>query len=420
MSARHTHRWRGVVAVTLVAVAAGVLAARPDVLLVGVVGAAYAAYPHLWPAPTPAFDVERTLSPADPAPGGTVEVTVTVTNASGDHHPDVRFVDGVPPMLSVSSGSPRHASALRPGESATFSYAVTAERGTYGFEPVTVVARDVSGAREVEGEASAETTLSVVADAAESPSWSPTDERVGRSLADRGGDGVEFHSVRDYRPDDPLSRVDWRRYARSRTLSTVEYRPERASSVVFCVDARPCAYRAREPGEQHAVAHAVAAADRLLTSLAGTPAAVGAAALGAETARIEPGRGRAHATRVRRRLATDSAFSAYPPAASSVDLEARVRRLRAGLNGETHVVWLTPLADRDAVEAALALRRDGHAVTVVSPDVTASGSRGARLAAARRDEHVRTLREGDVPVVDWNPDEPVERAVARASGRWAR
>jgi uncharacterized protein (DUF58 family) len=145
---RETHRWYGVAAVGFVAAGAGAIVNQPGLLLASVVGIAFAAYAQTSSSP-PATELrlERELSDPDPRAGQAVEVTVRVVNEGGTL-PDLRLVDGVPPALEVTEGSPRLATALRTGRSATFRYTVEARRGVHPFEPMTIIARDASGATE--------------------------------------------------------------------------------------------------------------------------------------------------------------------------------------------------------------------------------------------------------------------------------
>lgn len=443
MTERRTRRWRGVIAVALTASALGLFGERPALLLVGITGAVYAMYPHLTSAPTPAFELERDLDPRRPADGEAVEVTVTLTNESDDFQPDVRVVDGVPPMIAVTDDSPRHAAAIPAGESISYSYTVEAAEGIHAFEPATVIARDVSGAREVETTVAADTTLAVSSSVADAPLRTHTLQRVGQLVTDKGGSGVEFHRVREYHESDPLNRVDWRRYAKSRELSTIDYRTEQAASVVICLDTRPCAFRARREGDQHAVSHGLAATEQLVSTLSSTTNTVGVAAVGRDMAWIPPGTGGGHATRVRRTMATNPAFSAYPPSdgpsgdtdevtdgdtgddeadtetVPDVDdadrLDAQINVLRRHLGADTQVIFVTPLPDHAAVEAAFTLEGEGHAVTVLSPDVSTDETLGNRVATLARRTHMRTLREAGIPVVDWDTDQTLGQTMLARS-----
>ncbi len=61
------------------------------------------------------------------------------------------------------------------------------------------------------------------------------------------------------------------------------------------------------------------------------------------------------------------------------------------------------------------LAADGHHVTAVSPDVTATDTPGRTLAAADRALALADARAAGASVVDWAPDEPLASAVARAT-----
>jgi uncharacterized protein (DUF58 family) len=419
---RRTRRWRGVVAVALFAGAVGLLFKRPSILLLSVVGVAYAAYPQVPTAPSVSLALDRELDTDGPTDGEDVTVTVTVRNTGSGTLADLRIVDGVPPMLAVSDGTPRHAATLRAGATTSFSYTVTATQGTHRFEPATVIARDVSGGTEVETEVAAETTIECVAEVPEVPLRQQTRQHVGRLVTDEGGSGVEFHRTREYQRGDDMSRVDWRRFARTGELTTTEFREERAASVVLCLDVRESAFRAAGD-EPHAVAYELAAAEQLLSALAETTDAVGLAAIGGEEACwLPPGTGRDHVLRANQLLATHPSLSPYPPDESSADTDADegLTELRRRLGPDTQVVLLSPLLDAGAVSVAMGLEASGSAVTVVSPDVTTDETPGGRLARVERANRATTLREGGIRVVDWDPEQPLGTTLVHAEERWSR
>ena len=144
-----THRWRGVVGVALFAAAVGILFKRSAVLLLSATAVGFVVYPRLTSAPDPSLAIEREVDVDTPADGEEVPVTVTLRNTGNSTLTDVRVIDGVPPMLSVDDGTPRHTAVLQPGSETTFSYSVTARQGTHRFDPATVVVGDVAGAHEV-------------------------------------------------------------------------------------------------------------------------------------------------------------------------------------------------------------------------------------------------------------------------------
>lgn len=419
---RRTHHWRGVVAVALVAGAMGVLLKRPYVLLAACLGVGYAIYPRLLGTPSVELALERRVSAANPSPGEAVTVSVTVTNEGEEVLPDLRLVDGVPSMLSVTDGSARHATVLPAGETTTFTYDVTAEHGTHQFRAATAIARDVSGRIEVETTVETETQeIECRRNLPDPPVTESHEQLPGRILTSGNGDGIEFARTREYRAGDDPSRIDWKHYARTGTLATVEYRQERAVNVVVCIDARASSYRGLDGGP-HAVSHGIAAAQELLDAVWDVGERAGLAAIGREFCWQSPDRGTNHEHQVRQLLLTHPTLSPQPPDDPEPDDDralAQIRELRMRLDRETQLVFVSPLADQFVVDVALELSGAGRPVTVVSPDVTTSESPGDRIAAVERRNRIHALRRGDVSMVDWDTDTSLARALMGAKQRWS-
>ncbi|WP_435098365.1 DUF58 domain-containing protein [Halarchaeum sp. P4] len=417
---RRTERWAGVTALTFAAAGLAAILRSPAVLLVGALAAAVAGYADATDAPDPSLTVERTLSETDPDPGEDVAVTVTVTN-DGGFLPDVRVVDGVPEALEVVDGSPRAASALRAGRTLSFTYTVEATRGRHDFDPLTVYSRNLPGSLERERAVGPETRLECVPSLTTidaPPLRAQTLRRVGRVTTSTPGSGVEFHAVRDYRPGDPLSRVDWRRLARTGDLSTVQFSEERAASVVLVVDAREDAYTTDEEGVA-ALEHGIRGAGDVAAALLSAGDQVGLAAYGPTWTWLPPGSGRDHRLRLADRLALDDAFPPTGHGRATPDVLA-FRRLRKNVPSDAQVVFATPLLDATSAFTARRLESYGHPVTVLSPDVTGRDTVGGRVAAVERRTRIRELRGAGVRVVDWDPADPLAVALTRAARGWSR
>lgn len=419
MTVRTTNRWRGVTGITFLAIAVGVLTNRPGVLLAGALGVAYAAASQSAP-PDPDLDVTRTVSDRTPASGDVVTVSVSITNR-GDAVADLRVVDGVPEALGVSGQSPRFATALRGGKTASFSYTIESTRGRHEFQPATVFVRDTSGALERELEVGDTTVVECaprLPDVGSVPLRTSTVRRVGTVPTNEAGSGVEFHAVRDYRPGDPLSRVDWRRLARTGALSTVEFRREHAASVVTVVDGREAA-RVRCPDGLPILDYAVRAAGGVAAARLDAGDRVGVASFGPHWEWTAPGLGRDHRERIRRSLALDTGFATHPPDRRFLG-GLVFRRLRKHLPANAQVVWCSPLLDDPAVRYLRRLEATGHPVTVVSPDPTRADTPGRQLARIERIVRIRTLRRAGIRVVDWDLDDSLPAAIAGARRGWRR
>ena len=416
-----TEHWAGIGALAFVAFALGLPFQRPALFLVALVGVGFSAYARLGEAPAPALSVERELSEESPAPDEEVTVTVTVENEGTATLPDLRLIDGVPPGLSVTDGTARLGTALRPGKRATFSYTVTTSRGSHEWQPLTAVVRNASGSQERTVEVESGTTLRCLPTleaSSDLPLRGLTTPYSGRVATDVAGSGLEFHSTREYRQGDPLSRVDWNRYARSGELSTVSFREERAATVVLLIDTREEAYRAPDEETPNAVERSVEAAGEAFSALLSTGDRVGIASFGPEECWLAPATGEQHRATARRLLADHAAFSVSPaegPFYPSISL----RRLRRRLPADAQIVLFSPVTDDYIASVAERLDAYGHQLTLISPDPTVDDTAPHRLARLERDTRLRGLRSHGIRVIDWG-ERPLAVELARATRRWSR
>ncbi|MFB6146603.1 MAG: DUF58 domain-containing protein [Halobacteriaceae archaeon] len=456
-----THRWAGATAFAFGAVAVGVILASPTATLLGTIGVAYAAYGQLSTPPAPELTIERYVDANDPDPEDEVEVEVELTNDSEGTLPDVRVIDGVPDQLEVVQGSPRVGTALTSGESITLTYTVEAVRGRHEWDPAQVIVRNWSGGGERElhvqevepvdadeiddeqvesdpaeevtpdggtkvaggddvvfAERPSELTCVPTIRSLESrfPLRQQTIEHAGDVTTSTGGSGLEFHVIREYQHGDPMNRIDWNHRAKFGEFRTVDFREERAATVALVVDTRVAAYLDDAEGYS-AIEHAVDAAGSVGMTLMENGMKVGVATFGPEWDWLPPGMGRDQRAQLRDMLALGSGLSPEP-STGSFDPTAIIRRLRRYLPGDAQVVFFSPATDDYLMTAARRFEAYGHAVTLVTPDVTDPGTPGGQLAEMERERRLRQIRRADIPVIDWDPDEPLEVAIDRAQRRW--
>lgn len=385
-------------------------------VVVGILGVRHAQGP-----PRPEIAVRRTISPPKPDRGETVTVETTIANRGERTLPDCRFVDRLPDELRVTAGSPRIATALRPGQERTFEYELEAEGGRHRFEGVHAVVSDWTGAYEHEYELDAPGEVRCRYES--SPLQKPilralTTPYAGRLATDNSGEGLEFFAVREYRSGDPLRRIDWNQYASSRELATLQFRTERSAAVVLLVDVRPDAYTRARQKDRHPVDRSVEAAGRLLVTLMGADHRVGLATLGPDFW-LPPSDSPDHRTRALDALSEEPAFSSSPPD-SKFPIRLRALRLLQRLTGPTQIILLTPLVD-DMVEVPIQLLESaGHEVTVLSPDPTRTDIRGGVVATLERRQRIGRIHGYGAPVVDWGPDTALDIAVARTMEGWSQ
>jgi uncharacterized protein (DUF58 family) len=420
---RRVRRYQGLVAATVLLVAVGVGTGTPALLIAGIVPLAFVvqgALSTLQPLDG-RVRVEREVRPETPLPGQPVEVTLTATNVGDSVLPDLRVRDGVPEELAVREGAASAGAALRSGESVTASYTLTANRGRYVFEPVRLRARSVSGTvvAEVTLEADGPGGFECRVDADDVPLKRQSTAFSGALATDTGGVGVEFHATRDYRAGDPVSRINWRRYAKTGELSTVEYREQRAARVAVLIDGRDSNHVAAGrslPTGATLCAYAATLATRVLRDEGHH---VGVGALGP----VDPITDRrpawvppdtdgfaAHAAAVCNAAATgtEEAVTATTDGGRDADL----RRLLGGLPGTTQVILCTPALDDTVPSMVETIRTHGHPTTVLSPSVTPN-SVGGRVLALDRALRLDRMRGVGATVVDWDREERLPVALAR-------
>ena len=414
---RLTRHWLGVGLVALVCLGVGVLTRSPAVLLGAGIGVGYVAYARAHSLDGISLSIERTMDESSPEPGDEVEITVRVTNEGSGLLADVRLTDGVPDSLAVTDGSPRLGTALRPGETATLSYTVTVTRGHHEFGPALALVRNLPGSVERDVYLTAETTIDCL------PSIHPVQQSVplrpavtglpGQIETETGGSGITFQTVREYQPGDPLSRIDWNYRARTGELATVDFRQQRAASVVLLIDVRQSAYVGPAPEAAHAVDRSVAGASRIFERLLDDGNQAGIAAMGDADCWLAPGTGNAHRERARELFGTSPALSPSPPERSRRS-KTWLRQLRQRLDPGTQLVVFSPLCDPTTARTLRDLDARGFPVTVISPDPTGRATTAQTLVGLRRALTLTELRRASIPVIDWRPTDSLE---ARFRGR---
>lgn len=425
----------------LVACCLAVAFGRPGFFALATVALGVVLLSSLGGEPAGDVEVERALSTDRPGPGEPVEVTLEIRNAGERTLSDVRIADEPPAGAAVVSGTPALATALRPGETARYGYEMVVARGSHAFGEATVRRRNaVASVRATDSVAVAGTESVVCETLLDSfPFRERTIRFVGRTPTEGGGSGVEFYTTREYRPGDPINRIDWHRLARTGELATVEYREERAVTTVFVVDDRPGAHRRGPDGGPDSFDLCLYAASRGIVASLDDGNRTGFAALAGDLA-VEPGIGEGVRTRAREALEgldrprtagavadgggaddTDSVDDGDDPTMATL-----VSDLAERLPADAQVVLCTPLSDGGSVEAVRRLRSRGRAVTVVSPDMTTAvagtgvpdakrdGALGSRIAGIERGNRTAACRARGAAVVDWDLADPLAVDLTRA------
>ena len=420
-------RFRSMRAYAILLVALGILTSTKLLLITAVLPIAFMVQGAIGWAPNlgDRIETKRTISPENPYPGQPVEVDISITNTGKTPIPDVRFADGVPEELGVTSGATRGGGVLRSGASLSQKYTLVADRGVYEFGELSIRARNISGSRvtnestEPKGDGSFECRVTVD----DVPLPNETTPRVGQLATDSGGPGIEFYATRKYRPGDPVNRIDWRQYAKRGVLSTIEYREQRAAHVVTVTDSRPTAHVAAEATQPTGATLSAYAATRAIEVLISEGHTVSVGALGIENPHRNTGppawvapddRGsfQARVAEVCNEAATEI-ITSNEGTQLKADGGDRTSRIRSLTPAGAQVMIFSPLTDEYIVNLVEVLRADGHTVTVLSPDITPENVEG-RVTSLQRSARLNQLRRLGASVVDWSQDEELPIALSRA------
>ena len=426
--------------------ALGLFYADPALVAAATAPFAYVGYAALSTLPSDlSVDVERGVDDHRLTPGDPVEVTVSVTNTGDSVLPDLRIVDGVPEELAVTAGSPRASVALRPGSTAEFSYTVVAKRGDFAFGDARLLARSLLGTDIASLSATVGGADSV--DCTDPAALAGLDRatrlRTGVTTSEQAGEGLEFHSTREYRAGDARNRVNWRQYAKSGDLVTTEFRQERAAREVVLLDVRPPTRRSAAPTHPTGAEYAAYAAEAAVERYRALGHRVSLAVLGVDGSHVDVSVRTAGdaiwventATEAGRRAA-DAVFEAAAETAaersaadrawrqSLVESESEVddrtvSSLIAQFPERAELLVVSPLVDRVPLSYAERAAVLGNGPTLLSPDPTGDGSAGGRLAGARRRTRLREARGVCDRVIDWPADRSLS-AVAAAVERGGR
>jgi uncharacterized protein (DUF58 family) len=319
---------------------------------------------------------------------------------------------------------------LGPGETVEIAYTLVARRGDHEFGPPTVRVRGTGGGAVATMERPAAGANSVVCrlDADAPPLDDRGARRVGQLASDDPGDGVTFHSTRDYESTDPAARIDWRHYAKRGELATVNYDRPVSTTVVLVLDARPPCHVAAGPGRPTAAELGAYAATRALTALLRGGHDVGVAVVGrdgdgpAGLHWLPPGSGseqRARATDLFRAAsdAPDESTANDPP---DGDYGFQFRKAVELAPTRSQLVLVSPALDDGTVSAVEAWAAFDRPRTLLSPDVVPSNTVSGRLESVQRRSRLVRCQATGARTIDWRRGTPLPVALAEAFAVEAR
>lgn len=372
----------------------GVVSGRVEFVALGVAAAAV----YVWKLLRADASVTATVgvSQAQVMEGDELVVTVRLV-ADGD-------VDSATVRLSLHPALGRATSttvSLRGGETRDLPVTVRPARwGVFAAGPahVTVHGRGRLSASVAEAPAQVVRVLPRQEDFKAATPHPHTRVLSGSHTARVSGEGIEPVGVRDYRPGDPLRRVNWRVTARRGALHVTEQVPERNAEVVLYLDT----YVDRGPTGATTLDVAVRAAAGIAEHYLAQMDRVGVVGFGGVLRWLYADAGRVQRHRVLEHLIGMASVATYADK-DVANLPSRALPPRA------LVVALSPLLDSRAVGTLAELAHRGFGLVVVDtsprpllpPPPSWSRDLAQRIWLVERDALVHRLGDVGVPVVPW-------------------
>ncbi|MGE5249978.1 MAG: DUF58 domain-containing protein [Bacteroidota bacterium] len=365
---------------------------------------------------TMSLSAARTLSASSAGAGEPVEMRIEVRN-SGDTLLQLHLRDALPASMKLLEGRPVRQLSLPPGGVAELRYLFSAGRGEYSWQSVLARASDPFGLFPIEQDIPAPGEMMVRPARGRQrqvllrPSF--TLHTSGPIPARRAGTGCNFWGVREYRSGDSLHRLNWRLSARHpRQLFTNEYEREEIADFGLILDARRLTNADAAEGAMFEAS--VSAAAWLAETFIKQGNRVSLLVFGENLRYVFPGYGKRQLSLVLRALARAALGEAFP-----IDylgyMPARLFPSRSVL------VVFSPLGVQD-LEAYSRLKASGHDVILISPDpvhharielAPMHGTDRLALRAARVERALQLdqLARLGVRVIDWQIDQPLEKAI---------
>jgi uncharacterized protein (DUF58 family) len=349
-------------------------------------------------------------------------VSVTVTVMAKAPLALLEIWEPLPPFAVLEEGATGRLLTLREGGQARWSYRLRCQgRRRLLRGAVRVRVWDRWGLRLHEawhGEARRVSVYPRIVPLRRLPRPVRTQTSVGNYVSTALGEGLEPGDIRPFAPGDRIKHVNWRASLRLGKLHVTQYQRERNADVVLMLDT--LAEIGRPVTSLDACATAAAA---LASAYLARKDRVGLIEYGGLVRWVRPASGRAQFLRLLDSLLDATVTFTYV----AKDLDLVPPRV---LPPQALVIALSPLLDGRFVRAATDLAARGFDVVllVVSPIELARSALepsperelACRLWAVERQAQIEELRRHGLRVVEWEPADPLEAALAPLARRRPR
>lgn len=348
-----------------------------------------------------------------------VETRIVIEN-QGKDLANLYVEDPLFPSMRILDGQAAQRLSLPGGARTELSHVLSARRGVYSWSGIRATASDPFGLFEFERDIPAPAEI-VVRPASLRLRHIPLKPRftlhaAGPISARLAGSGTDFFGTREYRPGDPLRRLNWRLAARHpRKLFANEYEREEIGDFGLILDARRLT---GADGMEEALFEAsIGAAASLAETFLKEGNRVALLIFGKTITSLAPGYGKRQLQLILRSLAHADLGSNL----SFEHLEYFPARL---FPGRSIIVMFSVLDPRD-LETYARLRSFGYEILLISPDPVEYAARklppaeinslAVRAARVERTIQLNQLLKLGVQVIDWQTGQPLEEAIQKTA-----
>jgi uncharacterized protein (DUF58 family) len=357
------------------------------------------------------FIATRTTSHDRLLSGEIVEITISL-NYTGSTICHCRISDNLPENMHVIHGKSTEFAMLKKGDNVELLYKLQPSRSLLNLDLLNLTIYYAGGLKEKKIQISAPRNIYVL----------PTKNRLtelkikpvktrpfpGLLVSRLGGEGIDFHGLREYQPGDSKKHISWRASARqSDKLLTKVFRRDQIADIGIILDARSiCDHKIVDNSgkRQRIFNESVDAVAGISEQLLSQGNRVGLLQFGGSLKWTFPGTGAIQQERILRALA-ESETGNSQIFDNFTNLPVRF------FPANSQIILISPLIQQDS-EALKALIYRGYQVLVISPNPISFEARLLpektetrilrRLLDLQREQTLRDIRHLGIRVADWD------------------
>jgi len=366
------------------------------------------------------LEITRFVPHSNVYKGDLVEVSLTITNNSYKRTQQLEIFDNVPHKMKLRRGINQMRLNLGPGQTTKIEYKLSCPlRGHYSIGPISVRYRNAFDLFV------SESRIDDICDITVFPQVREIEDAMlradvpkmytGATTLRSPGPGMEFYSLREYLPTDPLRSINWKAYARTGDMMVNQKTRDAVTDVFIILDTREVSRIGtvlKNPLEMGTIA-----ASSIANHFLKRKDSVALVAYGSKMDYLPPDTGDKQHYKILSRLASVGAAGSMPLQAVTNALAPRISR------GSPVFIISSLEGDGTTLPAIRNLSGKGHEVVVLSPssiDLERLVSRIPRMSyevlKLERQNRLTAVSGFGAMVIDWMPEVELSQALLQSRG----